>query len=173
MQGRDVFAANYEPRRYVFSARDRADETVEHMRAVRSERYKYIRNFLPNRPYLQPNAYKDGKPIVQAMRRLHGQGKLTPEQALIMRETRPAEELYDLRNDPYELKNLAGDPAHQDVLKELRRELDEWITRTDDHGRTPEPAAMYDSDMAVYVARDNAAVKRNIELMKKWAAEGK
>ncbi len=173
MQGREVFAANYEPRRYVFSARDRADETVEHMRAVRSERYKYIRNFLPNRPYLQPNAYKDGKPIVQAMRRLHEQGKLTPEQALVMRETRPAEELYDLQNDPHELKNLADDPAHQDVLKELRRELDGWITRTGDHGRNPEPTEMYDSDMAVYLGRGNPVVKRNIELMKKWAAEGK
>ena len=160
MQARDLLADNYEPRRYVFSARDRADETVDRIRAVRSERHKYIRNFYPNRPYLQPNAYKDGKPIVQAMRRLHEEGKLTPEQALIMRETRPAEELYDLQNDPYELKNLADDPAHQEVLKELRRELDEWIARTDDHGRNPEPAAMYDSDMAVYLGKGNPVVQQ-------------
>jgi arylsulfatase A-like enzyme len=173
MQARDLLAGNYERRRYVFSARDRADETVERIRAVRSERHKYIRNFYPNRPYLQPNAYKDGKPIVQAMRRLHEEGKLTPEQALIIRETRPAEELYDLQNDPHELKNLAGDPTHQPVLKELRRELEEWIARTGDHGRNPEPVATYDSDMAVYLGRGNPAVQRNIELMKKWAAEGK
>jgi arylsulfatase A-like enzyme len=173
MQARDLLADNYEPRRYVFSARDRADETVERIRAVRSERHKYIRNFYPNRPYLQPNAYKDAKPIVQAMRRLHEEGKLTPEQALIMRDTRPAEELYDLQNDPYELKNLADDPTHRDVLKELRRELDDWITRTGDHGRNPEPAEMYDSDMAVYVDKGKPVIQRNIELMKKWAAEGK
>jgi hypothetical protein len=173
MQARDLLADNHEPRRYVFSARDRADETVERLRAVRSERHKYIRNFYPNRPYLQPNAYKDGKPIVQAMRRLHEEGKLTPEQALVMRETRPVEELYDLQSDPYELKNLADDPAHQGVLKELRRELDGWLTRTGDHGRKPEPMEMYDSDMAVYLGRVNPVVKRNIELMKKWAAEGK
>jgi arylsulfatase A-like enzyme len=107
------------------------------------------------------------------MRRLHAEGKLTPEQALIMRETRAAEELYDLRDDPYELKNLADDPAHQDALKELRRELDDWINRTDDQGRNPESAAMYDSDMAVAGGEGNGAVRRNIELMKKWAAERK
>jgi arylsulfatase A-like enzyme len=173
MQARDLLADDYQPRRYVFSARDRADETVDRMRAVRSERHKYIRNFYPNRPYLQPNAYKDGKPIVQAMRRLHKEGKLTPEQALIMRETRPSEELYDLQDDPYELKNLADDPTHQDVLKEMRRELDDWMARTDDHGRNPEKAEMYDSDMAEYLGKDKPLVQGNIELMRKWAAEGK
>ena len=140
---------------------------------MRSERYKYIRNFFPARPYLQPNAYKDGKPIVQAMRRLHAEGKLTPEQALIMRESRPAEELYDLERDPYELKNLADDPTHQMALNEMRRELDDWITRTDDHGRTPESAEMYDSDMAVVGGEGKGPLRRNIEVMKKWSAEGK
>jgi arylsulfatase A-like enzyme len=173
MQARDLLAENYEPRRYVFAARDRADETVDRIRGVRSEQYKLIRNFHPNRPYLQPNAYKDGKPIVQAMRRLHAEGKLTPEQALIMRETRPAEELYDLKKDPYELKNLADDPARQDVLKELRGVLDDWITRTDDRGRNPEPPEMYDSDMAVAGGNGKGPARRNIETMKKWAAEGK
>jgi arylsulfatase A-like enzyme len=177
MQARDLFAKDYAPRKYVFSARDRADETTDRIRAVRSERYKYIRNFHPERPYLQPNAYKDGKPIVQAMRRLHAEGKLTPEQALIMRETRPPEELYDLQSDPYELKNLAPrDDAqtHPEALKELRRALEDWVTRTNDHGREPEPPAMYDSDMADYLGgKGNRVVKQNIELMKKWAGEGK
>ena len=50
MQARDLLADNYEPRRYVFSARDRADETVDRIRAVRSERHKYIRNFYPEPP---------------------------------------------------------------------------------------------------------------------------
>jgi hypothetical protein len=110
---------------------------------------------------------------VQAMRRLYAEGKLTPEQALIMRETRPPEELYDLKSDPYELKNLADDPARQDALKELRGVLDDWITRTDDQGRNPEPPEMYDSDMAVAGGNGKGPVRRNIEMMKKWAAEGK
>ena len=53
MQARDVFAKDHAPRQYVFAARDRADETVDRIRSVRSERFKYLRNFYPSRPYLQ------------------------------------------------------------------------------------------------------------------------
>ena len=179
MNGRDVLAKDYQPREYVFAARDRADETVDRIRSVRSDRYKYIRNGYPARPYLQPNRYKDDKPIVRAMRRLHADGKLTPGQALIMAEARPAEELYELGTDPHELHNLASDPAHKSVLAEMRRALDEWEFHTDDRGRTPESAERYDSDMAVYLrevggaAGAAATLRRNIERMKSWAAEGK
>lgn len=180
MQSRNILADDYQPRQYVFSARDRCDETVDRIRSVRSRRFKYIRNFYPERPYLQPNTYKDGKPIVQAMRRLHEQGKLNRAQELIMAESRPPEELYDLHSDPFELHNLADDASHQDVLKEMRTDLEEWMVNTNDHGRTPEPEAMYDSDMQVYVTSaekrdpDRAeTIRRNIRLMKQWAAQGR
>ncbi len=55
MQARNLLAKSYQPRDAVFSARDRCDETVEHIRSVRTDRYKYVRNFLPRRPHLQPN----------------------------------------------------------------------------------------------------------------------
>ncbi|KAF5524484.1 N-sulfoglucosamine sulfohydrolase [Colletotrichum aenigma] len=45
---------------------------------------------------------------------------------------RPAEELYDLTADPNEVKNLAKDPDHQDVLVELRTKLEDWQRRTND-----------------------------------------
>ena len=70
------FAKDYKPRDAVFAARDRCDETVERIRSVRTERFLYIRNFHPQRPHLQPNAYKDGKSIVQTLRALHAAGKL-------------------------------------------------------------------------------------------------
>ena len=59
----------------VFAARDRCDETVERLRSVRTDRFLYIRNFHPQRPHLQPNAYKDGKTIVQTLRALHDAGR--------------------------------------------------------------------------------------------------
>ena len=68
MQAKNVLAPEYKPREYVFAARDRCDETVERIRSVRSDRFLYIRNFHPLRPHLQPNAYKDGKSIVQMLR---------------------------------------------------------------------------------------------------------
>ena len=182
MQARDVLAKSYKPRAAIFAARDRCDETVEHLRCVRTERYKYIRNFLPERPYLQPCAYKDKKDILVALRAAHAAGGLTAAQAQILALTRPPEELYDLQYDPHEINNLADDAQHRETLLGLRKQLDDWMEATNDHGREPESPEMYDSDMAVYVntlkARkgDPVHLKRiedNIALMKKWASEGK
>lgn len=177
MQARDVLGQDYEKRTAIFAARDRCDETVDYIRALRTTRFKYIRNFLPERPHLQPNLYKDGKSIVIALREAHAAGTLNETQQLLFASTRPGEELYDLTKDPFEVRNLAGDPKHQAQLKKLRKRMDDWIERTNDHGA--ESAAMYDSDMAAYSKRvsanpESAAIlSRNIALMRRWAAEGK
>ena len=54
----------------------------------------------------------------------------------------PDEELYDLENDPFEIRNLATSaaPEHQRVRQELRAALEQWIDATNDQGRTPESA---------------------------------
>lgn len=176
MQARDFFAADYQPREFVFAARDRADETVDRIRSVRSGQFKYIRNFYPSRPYLQPNRYKDDKAVVQTMRSLYAEKKLTPEQSLIMAETRPREELYDLAADPHELKNLAADPARAATLAKMRAALDDWITRTDDKGRTPEPEEVYlnyihDERPEGGRGNRNETFERNVRLMLRWATE--
>lgn len=176
MQGRNFLAHDYQPRRYVHAARDRCDETVDRIRAVRTERFKYIRNFYPDRPYLQPNAYKDNKLIVQTMRRLYAAGRLDAAQSLIMADQRPAEELYDLENDPHEIRNLAADPKYLPTLIELRGELAHWISTTGDHGQRAESIYMYDSDMKVYlesVMRSDPQraqeIEKNIQWMKaRW-----
>lgn len=184
MQGHNLLAANYQPREAVFAARDRCDETVDHIRSVRTATYKYIRNYLPMRPLLQPNQYKDSKRIVQRLRELHAAGRLSDlTERLLFAPTRPPEELYDLAADPAELVNLAGDPAHAAELEAMRDRLKHWEHDTGDLGRQPEPADMYDSDMEVYLGarsrRPRAAgdrvseLEQNIELMKRWAAEGK
>ena len=181
MQARDILAKDYEPREAAFAARDRCDETVDHMRAVRTQGFKYIRNFLPNRPYLQPCAYKDAKDILVTLRQAYKDEALNKTQRLLFRETRPAEELYDVKADPYEINNLADDPAYADELAKMRERLETWMVETDDKGREPESAEMFDSDMSVYVGglkakrRDPEHLQNiidNIELMKQWAAEG-
>ena len=172
MQGRDILARDYVPRAAVFAARDRCDETVERLRSVRTDRFLYIRNFHPQRPALQPNAYKDGKSIVQSLRALHAAGALEPlSEALLFAPTRPPEELYEWTADPWQVKNLAADPAHRETLAALRARLDAWMRETQDRG--PEADAMYDSDMAVYVGKGNPEVEKNIAVMKQWAVEGK
>lgn len=181
MQARDILAEDYKPREFIVSARDRCDETVEHLRCVRSKRFKYIRNFLPNRPHLQPCAYKDKKDILVALRKANASGKLDPIQKRLFAPIRPQEELYDLDADPHEIRNLADDPAMQTTLATMRQQLSDWMNSTNDHGRTPEPAEMYDSDMTVYLerlrsrgdAKNLATIEANIAQMKKWASEGK
>ncbi|MFZ4766654.1 MAG: sulfatase [Roseimicrobium sp.] len=172
MQGRNVFAPGYQPRRAVFAARDRCDETVERLRSVRTEQFLYIRNFHPQRPHLQPNAYKDGKSIVQQLRTLHAEGKLEARsEALLFSPTRPVEELYDWKADAWQVSNLAADPAHRATLEQLRARLDQWMVETQDAG--PESEAQYDSDMKTYLGKGDPEVEKNIALMKQWAREGK
>ncbi|MFM8497336.1 MAG: sulfatase [Planctomycetia bacterium] len=170
MQGRDLFAAGRQPREAVFAARDRCDETVERIRSVRTDRFLYIRNFYPQRPLLQPNAYKDAKPTLEALRRLHAAGELPPlTERILFSPTRPAEELYLWRDDPWQLTNLADDPTHGADLEACRARLDRWMQAMADPAEEPE--AQYDSDMAVYVGNGNPEVKRNIATMKRCAAE--
>ena len=179
MQGRNVLATDYAKRDAVFAARDRCDETMDRIRGVRTERYKYVRNYLSDRPHLQPNRYKDDKAVVQKLRQLHAAKALDDlTERLLFGGKRPAEELYDLTADPFEVTNLAADPMHKAVLEAMRTKLADWEDRTGDRGRTPEPMAMYDSDMNTYLAagakKDRGdELRRNIELNKKWASEGK
>jgi arylsulfatase A-like enzyme len=139
MQGKPLFGSGDNPRDYIIAARDRCDETLECIRCVRTKRYKYIRNFYPDRPHLQPNRYKDNKLIIKTIRKLYAEGKLDPVRARLLACPRPIEELYDLQNDPYEINNLAGVPKHQDTLAHLRRLLVKWMEQTNDLGLVPEP----------------------------------
>ena len=109
MRGRNVFAAGYQARHEAFAARDRCDETAEWMRSVRDRAFLYIRNFHPQRPALQPNAYKDGKSIVQALRALHQVKSLDPlAEKLLFRPTLPTEELYAWTTDRWQINNLGS-----------------------------------------------------------------
>lgn len=141
MQGRILFGPRADPpRRYVFGGRDRGDETALRIRTVRDERYRYIRNYHPERPFLQLNRYKEWSyPVLALMRELHERGELDPLQEVLLAPSRPAEELYDITADPYETRNLVRSPEHGEDLDRLRAALDDWIERADDQGRFPEP----------------------------------
>ncbi len=149
MQGR-VFLGNEAapPRQYVFGGRDRGDETVDRIRTVRDERYRFLRNYFPERPFLQLNRYKEWTyPVLALMRELHQEGRLDPVQERLFDLTRPAEELYDLENDPYEIHNLAGLPDYREIQQRLSSVLDAWIMETNDQGRiaeSPEIPAEWD-----------------------------
>ena len=139
VQGRDFLADDYEPRKFVFAARDRCDETVDVLRCVRGSRFKYVRNFMSHVSHAQPSQYKDGKKIVQVIRGLYEEGKLNEQQSRPFLPRRPPEELYDLQTDPHELVNLATDPKLRDRLADMRMALRQRMIETRDMGLIPEP----------------------------------
>jgi len=140
MQGRAFLGEQKgETRKYIFCGRERMDETADdHIRCVRDKRYKYIRNFMPERAYTQPIPYRDKMPIMQEWRRLAAKGKLKGPQKLFFQETKPVEEFYDTVNDPHEINNLAAAQEYQDVIKRMRAVLEAWIKETGDLGGIPE-----------------------------------
>jgi N-sulfoglucosamine sulfohydrolase len=144
MQGHVFIGPERKARKYIFAARDRCDETIDRVRCVRSQQYKYIRNYFPDRPYTQFNGYqKLWYPMSTLLQVRQKRDALTPQQALFLASAKPKEELYDLAKDPLELTNLAGNRAHEAARKEHSRKLDEWIKATDDQGQKPEaPAAV-------------------------------
>ncbi len=139
MQGQAFLGAQEKPaRRYIYAARDRMDETYDYIRAVRDERFKYVRNYQPEKPYCQNIEYMDQMPTMQEWRRLHAEGKLMGPQTLFFAESKPAEELYDVVNDPYEINNLAQDPSCKNDLLRLRKALEKWRKNIHDMGEIPE-----------------------------------
>jgi len=139
LQGRPFVGPAAEPRDYAYAARDRYDTAYDMVRALRDRRFKYLRNFYPGSPRAIWVPYRDRHPISQELWRLEAEGKLEGPRR-IMFEPRPAEELYDTDNDPHEIHNLAGDPAHRETLDRMRRAMDEHLHAYDRYGAMDESA---------------------------------
>ena len=135
--GRDFLNNRGSPRKYVYASRDRIDEVTDRQRAVRDERFKYIRSYYPEVPGGHPLNYRDNLDMARAWRRAFESGDLNAIQA---RWFQPAgsEQLFDLLEDPYEVVDLARDPAHTATLTRLRRQLDNFLHQVGDTSRESE-----------------------------------
>ena len=139
MEGRNIFDESIDSREFIISSRDRCDFTIDRIRSVRSKDFKYIRNFMTDRPYTQPTYMDvDGVEFVKVMKQLHDENKLDSIQDRFMSIERPAEELYNIKEDPFELNNLAENPNYSEILEKYAAILDQWIIDTDDKGKYPE-----------------------------------
>ena len=76
---------------------------------------------------------------MQEMMRLDAEGKLNSAQKSWMAETRPPEELYDIKVDPFQINNLYENPKYKALLVEMRLQQDNWALTTNDLGRMNEP----------------------------------
>ena len=121
----------------LFGFRGRMDERYDLMRTARDERYVYIRNYMPHRPYGQHVDYMFGTNTTVVWKKMFDDGELKPPQTYFW-ETKPTEELYDLQTDAWEVHNLAESPAHRAALEKLRKALDAQERATRDVGFMPE-----------------------------------
>lgn len=121
--------------KYAYSARDNSGETIDCIRSITTRRFKYIRNYMPERAWDQHQEYLDfHRPALHILRRLNSEGQLTDVQKQFLAETKPAEELYDLRKDPYELVNLADKPAYKRIQERMRGYMSDWQKKYRDYG---------------------------------------
>lgn len=121
-QGR-AFSGPFEaaPHEYLHGFRGRMDERIDCVRSVRDQRFLYIRNYMPHKIYGQHLAYMWETPTTRVWEQLYKDGKLNAVQRRFW-EPKPPEELYDLRRDPDEVRNLASSPVHRAELERLRAE---------------------------------------------------
>jgi len=117
-----------------FCHADRFDAVYDRVRSVSDGRYRYIRNYLPEVPYLIENAYRERLPMTADLYALRETGAQRPEQWQMAARTRPAEEFYDSQLDPWEVDNLIDAPEHRERIAALRAALDDWIEDTGDLG---------------------------------------
>lgn len=134
-----AFAGGYEApeQPYGYAFRGRMDERYDMVRAVRGKRYIYMRNFKPHKIYGQYIAYMFQTPTTAVWHKLYAAGKLAAPMTHFW-QTKPAEELYDLDNDPDETVNLAASPQYRSVLTRFREARRAWSLRIRDTGFLPE-----------------------------------
>jgi N-sulfoglucosamine sulfohydrolase len=112
------------------------------MRCARTSRYKYILNLSPENQYRthmdKAKEHDGGREYWDSW---ETRAQSDPRAALILKRYhwRPRHELYDLLLDPFEIHNLAGDPAYADIQRDLSKQLATWREQQNDSKTGPDP----------------------------------
>jgi len=139
MQGR-AFAGNHiaPANTFLHGFRGRMDERYDMQRSVTDGRYVYLRNFAPDLPAGQHVEYMFQTKTTQVWKKLHDAGKLNEAQSAFWKSTREPEELYDLKNDPDEVRNIAETPEGLPIIEKYRNALRDHAMAIRDVGFFPE-----------------------------------
>ncbi|MFP4057619.1 MAG: sulfatase-like hydrolase/transferase [Candidatus Brocadiia bacterium] len=135
--GPDISPEDLAARDQAFGYADRFDEKYDLCRSLRKGRFKYIRNYQAFYPDGLQNNYRYRMLAYQEWRRLYREGKLSAVQSQFF-QPKPPEALYDIQADPYEVRNLAGQPEHAATLADLRQRLRDLVTGLPDLSFYPE-----------------------------------
>ncbi|MCK9343296.1 MAG: sulfatase, partial [Massilibacteroides sp.] len=138
MQGKAFLGNAAMPaRKYIYAFRGRMDERYDLCRVIHGKRFKYIRNYMPQRPNGQHLDFLWRAKGIQAWEKAWKQGKCTAAQSKFWLPKEP-EEFYDIEKDPYELHNLIGNPFYEKELNRLKKNYTAWLLRMRDTGFLPE-----------------------------------
>jgi len=151
---------------HVFLFRGRMDERYDTVRAVRDQRYRYVQNYSPHRPWGQQYSYPFRvMPSMGSWYRAYLDGKCNAVQARYWRP-KPSEEFYDIESDPYEIKNLIDDPKYAGQIARMRKMLKQDIIKTRDIGFIPEgmfERLAADRTLYEYAQSDEYPIERIVE----------
>ena len=135
--GPGITLGDLEKRDETFGTADRFDEKYDFVRTLRKGKYKYMRSYQPFNFDGLMNNYRYRMQSYKEWWKLYKEGKLTKEAALFF-EPRAPEALYDVEKDPYEVNNIAADPAQAKVLADLRSRLQARVKGLPDLSFFPE-----------------------------------
>jgi hypothetical protein len=113
------------------------DTEYDRVRMVRDKKYRYLYNYSPEKPYYQDIAFRLDIPMMKEILEMRKNGTL-PASTAAWFNTKPAEELYDVEKDPWEMHNLAANPAYKAKLEELRGVFKAWAAKVGDMAEMPE-----------------------------------
>ena len=145
-EGRNLFAKDFKPRKWVASAKDRLDHTIDCVRTIRTDKFRYTRNYKLDRILLQPQ-YRDGEDYLKNLKELYATGELSENLKRIYFGERPKEEFYDVSKDPAQVNNLVRNPKFTNELNRHRKLLDDWLAKGDlGEGEESPPALRHNGD---------------------------
>lgn len=137
-QGKAFAGAHVQPATGLMHGfRGRMDERYDLVRSVTDGRYVYLREYMPHLPYGQYIGYMFQMPTTRVWKQQFEDQKLTEAQQRFW-QPKPAEELYDLQTDPWEVRNLTESKEHQEILNRLRKAQQDHAISTRDIGFIPE-----------------------------------
>ncbi|WP_101758620.1 sulfatase [Oceanicoccus sp. KOV_DT_Chl] len=124
-------------REYIYAAKDRMDGYPDRQRAIRDQRYKYIVNYQSEQAGAQAIQFREHLTMMEEFWTLYDAGQLNDVQQQWFKP-RPQHALYDTQLDPYEINNVAEQPAYQPIRKRLSAQLQQWQQQSKDWGEMDE-----------------------------------
>ena len=131
-------ASKMKKKNSTFGYADRFDEKYDLVRTLRVGKYKYIRNYQPFNIDGLFNFYRYKMLAYQEWEALYNDGKLNAKQRQFF-DSRGPEGLYDIDQDPHEVNDLSASPEHQEILAQMRKQLQEKLLVLPDLSFYPEP----------------------------------